>query len=254
MALLEIRDLSKNFGGLSAISHLDLNVFDLEIVGLIGPNGAGKTTLFNVISGFLLPTSGEVIFKGEKVTGLEPAKLVRRGIVRTFQASKLFMESSVFDNVFTACHVNYKSSACWAFLHSFAVRKEEQELRQKVMEILEFMDLASVKDELAGNLPHGHQRVLGMCIALACNPKLLLLDEPITGMNPEETSTLVDLIRRIRDKGITIIIVEHDMRAVMSLCGRIIVLNYGKKIAEGLPQEIRTSKEVIECYLGREET
>lgn len=177
-ALLEIRDLTKNFGGLAAISHLDLEVFDSEILGVIGPNGAGKTTLFNVISGFLRPTGGKLVFNGSEITGLKPDELVKRGIVRTFQASTLFMGTSVFDNVLTACHANYMTGVWQAFLHTYAVRKEEDALKEKVKEILEYMGLVLIKDELAGNLPHGHQRVLGVSMALTCNPKLLLLDEP----------------------------------------------------------------------------
>jgi branched-chain amino acid transport system ATP-binding protein len=253
MALLMIRKISKSFGGLNVLRLLDLDVFDSEIVGLIGPNGAGKTTLLNVISGFLRPTSGKVIFRNMEITGLEPDQVVRKGIVRTFQASTLFMGSSVFGNVFTACHANYRTGIWQAFVHSSAVRKEEEALKQKAVEILEFMNLASIKDEIAANLPHGHQRVLGICIALAANPQLLMLDEPATGMNPQETLVIVNLIRRIRDRGIAIIMVEHDMRAIMTVCDRVIVLNYGSKIAEGLPEEISTNKEVIEAYLGRED-
>jgi branched-chain amino acid transport system ATP-binding protein len=253
MALLEARNLSKHFGGLAAISGLDLDVFDDEILGLIGPNGAGKTTLFNVISGFYPPTSGRVIFQGEDITGLRPDQIVQKGLGRTFQASTLFTKSTVFNNVFIGFHKNYESGILKQFLHTAVARKEEEAIKQKVVEILEFMGLASLKDQLAGDLPHGHQRAVGICVALAVNPKLLLLDEPVTGMNPQETLTTMNLIRQIRDQGTTIIVVEHDMRAVMGICDRIVVLNYGKKIAEGLPKEIRENKDVIEAYLGREE-
>jgi len=251
MALLEIRGLSKYFGGLAALSEVDLDVFESEILGVIGPNGAGKTTLFNVITGLLPPTSGRVRFKGEDITGLRADQIARRGIGRTFQASVLFGQATVFENVFTAFHMHYQQPGWKAFLRAPSARAEEELIRRRVMEVLEFMGLAPLKDELAMNLPHGHQRALGICLALATNPKLLLLDEPVTGMNPVETTTMVELIRKMRDGGTTIVIVEHDMRAIMSLCDRIAVLNYGRKIAEGSPEEIRNNQQVIEAYLGK---
>ena len=250
--LLEIRNLSKYFDGLAALDNIDLDVFESEILGVIGPNGAGKTTLFNVTTGILPPTSGRLKFKGEDITGLKPHQIAEKGIGRTFQASVLFMGSTVFENVFTAFHMQYKQPDWKAFLHTPSTKKEELVIKQKVVEILELMNLSSVKDERAVNLPHGHQRMLGVCLALATEPRLLLLDEPVTGMNPVETSAMVNSIQRIRDSGTTIVVVEHNMKAIMSLCDRIAVLNHGKKIAEGLPEEIRDNKEVIEAYLGSE--
>jgi len=252
--VLQVRKLNKYFGGLAAISELDLDIIDSEILGLIGPNGAGKTTLFNVVSGFFPPASGKVIFDGQDITGLKAHEIAQLGISRTFQASTLFMRLSVLDSVFTGYHMSYKRSIWKRLLRASSAVREEEILRQRATEILEFMGLASLKDELAANLSHGHQRILGVCMALATNPKLLLLDEPVTGMNPRETLTMIDLIRQVRDRGITIVVVEHDMKAVMNLCDRIAVLNYGRKIAEGPPKEIRENKEVIEAYLGKEET
>jgi branched-chain amino acid transport system ATP-binding protein len=250
--ILEVKKLSKHFGGLAAISQLDLSVVESEILGLIGPNGAGKTTLFNVISGFFPHTSGKVIFDGRDITGLKAHEIARLGISRTFQASTLFMGIPVLDNVFTGYHMSYKTSIWKRLLRTSSAIKEEGLLRQRAIEILEFAGLASLKDELAANLPHGYQRILGICMALATNPKLLLLDEPATGMNAVEVQNIVGLIRQIRDRGVTIVVVEHDMKAVMNLCDRIVVLNYGRKIAEGLPEEIRENREVVEAYLGKE--
>jgi branched-chain amino acid transport system ATP-binding protein len=252
MGLLEVKDLYKNFGGLSALTHLNFDVFDGEILGFIGPNGAGKTTLFNVVTGFFPPDKGTITFEGNNITNLKPHQVAQRGIGRTFQLSTLCMRSTVFDNVFSGFHLNYRVNILRAFFHLPSARKEEEVMREKAMKILEFLGIASLKDELARNLPHGHQRMLGVCIALATNPKLLLLDEPMTGMNPEETEVMVGLVRKIRDNGVTIVIVEHDMKAVMKLCNRIVVLSFGEKIAEGVPKEIKENKQVIEAYLGRE--
>ena len=252
MALLEIRDLSQHFGGVAAVNRLSLDVFDSEILGLIGPNGAGKTTLFNVISGFYAPSTGTVAFKGETVSGLRPDEIAGKGIGRTFQQTVLFMRSTVFENVVTGFHMGYTSSLMHQFLHTRSARDEENGIKKKAAQILEFMGLGALKDEVAQNLPHGHQRTLGICVALAANPEVLLLDEPLTGMNPTETLTTLDHIRQLKERGITIIIVEHNMKAVMSLCERLVVLNYGEKIAEGTCEEIQENKAVIEAYLGKE--
>jgi branched-chain amino acid transport system ATP-binding protein len=253
MTLLEVRNLTKHFGGLAAISELDLDIFDPEILGIIGPNGAGKSTFFNIVSGFYPPTRGRVMFKGRDIIGLKAHQIAQLGIGRSFQSSTLFMNLTVFDNVFIGFHMNYKEAAWKSFLHTPPALKEERSAKQRVMEILEFMGLAESKDQIAHNLPHGHQRILGVSIALATQPKLLLLDEPLTGMHPEETSRMLDLIRKVQGRNITIVLVEHNMDAVMQLCDRIVVLNHGRKIAEGLPKEIRDNQEVIEAYLGTEE-
>ena len=251
--MLEVKNLSKAFGGLSAITNLDLAIYDSEILGVIGPNGAGKTTLFNVISGFHGPTSGKVIFDGHDITGLKAHEVAHMGISRTFQASNLFMSLSALDNVFTCHHMGYRTTRWERFFHTPSALEEEKRLRKSTLEILEFMRLDPLKDEIAAQLTHGQQKTLGICMALATHPKLLLLDEPVTGMNPVEIQEMVNLIGRMRSRGITIAIVEHNMQAVMNLCDRIVVLNHGEKIAEGSHEEIIENRDVIEAYLGEDE-
>ena len=251
MALLEVRGLSKYFGGLAAISDLDLAIDEGEIRGLIGPNGAGKTTLFNVISGVYRPTKGSVIYQGDDISRLSPSRIAAKGLVRTFQRTALFHDFTVLKNVVIARHLRAKETVFGAIAGT--ARQMEKENEEKALEIVEFLELGPLKDELALNLPHGHQRALGVAIALATEPKLLMLDEPLTGMNPVEKEHMIALIRKLHESGITILMVEHDMKSVMGLCIQISVLDFGKLLAEGPPEEIQANPDVIEAYLGGEE-
>ena len=250
MTLLTIDSLSMQFGGLAALKDLSFAVDKGEIRGLIGPNGAGKTTLFNVVSGVYRPSQGRILFKERDVSRLKPHQTTRLGIVRTFQAITLFKNFTVLKNVMVGGHLHSNYSYWGALFDSRATKASERENEAKALEILEFMGIAQYKDELAANLPHGHQRALGIGIAMAAQPELLMLDEPCTGMNTEETSAMVELINRIRDRGITILLIEHDMKVVMGICDRITVINFGTKIAEGTPEEIQRDEGVHEAYLG----
>lgn len=247
MALLEARDLTRYFGGLAAVSQFDLTVDTGEIVGLIGPNGAGKTTCFNLLSGFLPPTVGTVTFNGENITGLAPHYIVQRGLIRTFQLTVLFQDMTVLENVLMGLHL-YSRRGLGRLL--FSRRRFPRAEVSWAREILEFTGLVSHADQLAKNLPHGHQRVLGIAMALAARPRLLLLDEPVTGMNHEESQRVMNLVRTIRDRGMTILLVEHNMKAVMGICERIVVLNFGQKLAEGTPAAVSANPDVITAYLG----
>ena len=248
MTILEVRGLSRRFGGLMAVSDLSFSVEEREIRGLIGPNGAGKTTTFNVISGFYPPSTGSVRFRGEEVSGLRTSALAARGLVRTFQATTLFQEMSVLDNVRVGCHLQARTGPLRALFG--ADRRREEAARARADEILDFFGLGARRDDLAMSLPHGLQRTLGVAVAFAAGPRLLLLDEPFTGMNPEETRQMMEVVRRVRARGITILLVEHDMQAVMGLCDRITVLHFGRRLAEGSPAEVRRHPGVLDAYLG----
>jgi branched-chain amino acid transport system ATP-binding protein len=252
MALLEVRNLTKYFGGLAALDGLDFDIHEGEILGLIGPNGAGKTTVFNMITGTLRHTHGEILFMGRKITGFKPHKIAKLGAVRTFQVTTLFGEMTVIQNVILGTHQKSEIGFWGALWNTRLTQSKENRSKEEVQKILKFMGLKDVEGELARNLPHGHQRRLELAIALAAKPKLLLMDEPLTGMNHEEVEDMLERINRIREEKRTILLVEHNMRAVTSICDRIIVLSFGKKIAEGSPQEIIQNEKVIEAYLGVE--
>ncbi|WP_274533319.1 ABC transporter ATP-binding protein [Mesorhizobium sp. Root552] len=235
---------------MTAVNDLSFSVRRNSIHGLIGPNGAGKTTTFSLVSGYYKPSSGKIFYEGRDVSGLKTSKLAQRGLIRTFQGTTLFQEFSVIDNVRVGCH----RSAGSGFISRITGGDApiEREADKKALAALELFDLGQLADEPASSLPHGHQRALGMAVALAADPALILLDEPFTGMNPEETRRMMDHVRRIRDeRDITIMLVEHDMQAVMGLCERITVMNFGQFLMEGSPQEIANDPRVIEAYLGR---
>lgn len=251
--MLDVINISKNFGGLRALHNVNLHVDEKEILGAIGPNGAGKTTLFNLISGSLNPTEGRVIFKGENITGLKMHQVARKGIVRTFQATNVWKEETVLDNVLVSFYLHRKAGWWGWFVNNRLTQKEESNILERADKILKYMGLKDLKGELAKNLPHGNLRALGIAIALALNPKILLLDEPVTGMNPVEKAEMVELIKGLRSQGLTIIIIEHDMATVMKLVDRIMVFDHGEKIAEGPPDVIKNNNAVIEAYLGAED-
>ena len=246
MALLRVESLTKRFGGLAAVNDLSFEVTEGEIRGLIGPNGAGKTTIFNLVSGYYKPTSGRIVYRDEDIAGLKVHDIARRGLVRTFQGTTLFQEMTVLDNVLVGQHLHAVARP----LATVFGRARSDEDIARADEILDFMGLLDRRDELAMNLSHGHQRSLGVAVALAAKPALLMLDEPFAGMNPEETRHMMELLTRVRGQGISLLLVEHDMQAVMGLCDYITAVNFGELLGEGLPEEIRNNKAVIEAYLG----
>ncbi|MBW1781516.1 MAG: ABC transporter ATP-binding protein [Deltaproteobacteria bacterium] len=252
MDVLELKMLGKTFGGLQAVENINFKIQKGDIFGLIGPNGAGKTTTFNLITGVYPPSNGGILFEGGDIAGMKTHEIAKMGIARTFQITSLFKEYSVLENVLTGFHLSLKSDLLSSLFPGKRKILRKKAITEKAMEMLSFVEIEHLKDEKAKNLSFGHQRLLGISIALALDPKLLMLDEPVGGLNPAEIKMIIDMVGKIRDRrrDIAILLVEHNMPVVMSICNRIVVMNFGVKIAEGSPEEIRTNPDVIRAYLG----
>ena len=253
MAILELKNVTKSFGGITAVNNVSFSLEKGSIMGLIGPNGAGKTTIFNLITGVYKVTSGNIIFEGKNIENMMPYKIADMGITRTFQNIRLFKKMTVYENIITACHYNAKYGLFDAMLRLPKFKMEEKKLKEQAEMLMEILGLGDRRNTVASNLPYGLQRRLEIARALALNPKVLLLDEPAAGMNPEETIRLTLLIKEIRDKfDLSILVIEHHMDLIMGICENIVVLNFGQKLAEGNPSEIQNNRSVIEAYLGEE--
>lgn len=251
-SILKVSGVTQRFGGLTALQDVNMEIREREIIGVIGPNGAGKTTLFNIITGIYTPTEGKVFLLDQDITGLKPHVITAKGFSRTFQNIRLFARMTVLDNVLLGMHTRSKSNLADAVFHTARKRREEKACKARAFEILRLLNLYDVRYELATCLPYGLQRKVEIARALACEPKLLLLDEPAAGMNGQETAELLEIIRKLKQMGYTILLIEHDMKFVMNICERIYVLNYGIPIAEGAPEHIKQNPAVIEAYLGKD--
>ncbi len=249
-AMFEARKLTKYFGGVCAVNAVDLVIGEKEIIGLIGPNGAGKTTVFNLITGFLRPSNGVVILNGENLVGKRPHKIAERGIARTFQIAKSFPQFTVLQNMTAAGHLFGRAGFWEGIVRSAPYRRKERGILDHAVKTLSLVGLEAWKDAIAGTLPHAHQKLLGIAMALATAPKLLLLDEPLEGMSAEEVEQALEIISAIRTRGIAVLLIEHNMRAVMRICDKIVVISFGEEIARGTPEEVKQNREVIKAYLG----
>jgi len=250
MPILELKGVTKLFGKLAALEDIDLSVQEGEVLGICGPNGSGKTTLINVISGYYKPNRGTVYLGGKKISGLRPDQVASRGIARTFQANMCFYSATVLQSMLVGSFLEYKTNELQAFFETKAYKERRKEIAVKVMETLKLLNILGDANLPAAGLPHGHQRIFGIAMALMTNPSLLLLDEPTTGMNHEEAVFVVEQIKKINERGISVVLIEHNMKVLLDVATRAIVLNFGTKIAEGTPKEVMKDQAVIEAYLG----